>query len=92
MVTAIAIAPNGTTEYVTVETLEDYQTLVGGYIEYVPTLYPNRAMVVNDEGLLLGLDSNPCASWLCGRDIVGHTILVAVDPDTGEDADIPLPS
>ncbi len=41
--------------------LEALQALVGGYIEFV-SLRDGSALVVNEEGLLLGLEPNPTAT------------------------------
>ena len=41
--------------------LEVLQALVGGYIEFV-SLRDGSALVVNEEGLLLGLEPNPTAT------------------------------
>jgi hypothetical protein len=63
-------------------TLEALQKQVGGYIETV-TLIPGKAvMIVNEEGLLLGLTINPAASALAGVKIVGPALIVGVG---GED-------
>lgn len=63
-------------------TLEALQKQVGGYIETL-TLIPGKAvMIVNEEGLLLGLTINPAASALAGVKIVGPALIVGVG---GED-------
>ena len=50
---------------------------VGGYIEnvYPMRLDRNLIMVVNEEGLLMGLPINPVASYLYGMDIHGQPIV-----------------
>lgn len=59
-------------------TLEALQKQVGGYIETL-TLIPGKAvMIVNEEGLLLGLTINPAASALAGVKIVGPALIVGV--------------
>lgn len=63
-------------------TLEALQKQVGGYIETL-TLIPGKAvMIVNEEGLLLGLTINPAVSALAGVKIVGPALIVGVG---GED-------
>ena len=42
-------------------TLEELQRLVGGYIEVIE-LRDGRQLIVNEEGLLLGLPFNPTAT------------------------------
>lgn len=62
--------------------LADLQSIVGGYIETVPTELSNFLMLVNDEGKLLSLPLNVFASLLIprtmGREdcIVGTAILM----------------
>lgn len=59
--------------------LENYQQLVGGYIEvvYAAALQPyHAAMVVNENGLLDDLPCNPLASILYGDYIAGNAVIV----------------
>ena len=65
------ISPKNGTEY----TLEELQGFVGGYIELVP-MSGSRYAVVNEEGILAGLDLNPGASLLLGQGIVGPCAIV----------------
>jgi hypothetical protein len=58
-------------------TLEAFQKEVGGYIETV-TFASDAALVVNEEGLLMGLRYN-CK--LCNLDLVGTIICVGVKGD-----------
>ena len=68
-------------------TLEALQKQVGGYIETL-TLIPCKAvMIVNEEGLLLGLTINPAASALAGVKIVGPALIVGVDDEDFCDLD-----
>lgn len=67
-------------------TLGALQNEVGGYIEVV-MLSDKAAMIVNEEGLLLGLSPNVIASAAAGTLIVGNALIVGVD---GEDfTDVP---
>ncbi len=70
--------------------LDEWQKLVGGYIETV-TLTPHFAMIVNEEGRLLGLPDN--FTWH-GQYIKGTAVFVGikddefVDIDSGLEADL----
>ena len=65
--------------------VENYQQLVGGYIEVVhaAALLPyHAAMVVNESGLLNNLPCNPIASMLYGDYIAGNAVIVGtIGPD-----------
>lgn len=57
-------------------TLAELQGYVGGYIEVLtPAGGINDRLVVNEEGLLLGLAPNVAASCLAGQPIVGPAVL-----------------
>lgn len=67
--------------------LEAFQEAVDGYIETV-TLVPDEVvMIVNEEGLLLGLGINPLATALYGSAIVGVAVVVGIDGE--EFCDVP---
>ena len=68
-------------------TLEALQAAVGGYIETVRLRVGDAVMIVNEEGLLLGLPYNTLASGFAGRAIVGTAIIVGVNGE--EFTDIP---
>lgn len=51
--------------------LKDYQEIVGGYIEAVPTRNDNILMICNEEGKLEGLEPN----FKMGNDIVVGSVL-----------------
>ena len=68
-------------------TLEALQEAVGGYIETVRLRVDNAVMIVNEEGLLLGMPYNATASALAGQPIVGTAVVVGVNGD--EFTDIP---
>lgn len=58
-------------------TLEQLQVYVGGYIEVIriPTeIHPDYVMIVNEEGLIVGLEHNPVATQIAGQFIVGPAI------------------
>lgn len=78
---ALILSPEGTVEKAILEPvdgsyLEPLQELVGGLIEFAPTFDPEIEMVVNEEGLLIGLPVNLQASLTSGRPIVGTAVLV----------------
>lgn len=66
--------------------LESLQREVGGYIEAV-TLFSDCALIVNEEGRLIGLPYN-CT--ICNLDLVGPVLAVGIDGE--EFADCPLPA
>lgn len=73
------IATNGTVKEVKPANgksffLHEMQALVGGLIEPV-YLEDGKIMVVNEEGLLIGLDLNAKASAMTGITIVGPAIV-----------------
>tara|TARA_R110000737_G_scaffold352533_1_gene398938 strand:+ start:1086 stop:1337 length:252 start_codon:yes stop_codon:yes gene_type:complete len=71
-------ADGSSTSNVQVETLEQQQELVGGYIEYVriPSS-PQRMLIVNEEGRLQDSpEINDAASMLAEQTIVGDAVLV----------------
>ena len=55
-------------------TLEELQSIVGGYIEVI-RLPDERILIVNEEGRLRNLPPNPAASAAAGRLIVGVAIV-----------------
>lgn len=67
--------------------LEALQETVDGYIETVSLIPDKVDMIVNEEGLIKGMELNPIASVIAGMYIVGNAIIVGVD---GEDfCDVP---
>lgn len=64
--------------------LENFQTAVGGYIETV-TLAEDLVIICNEEGRLMGLPYN-CT--ICGVSFVGDIILAGVKGE--EFADLPV--
>lgn len=59
------VEPSNGTDF----SLEELNGFVGGYIEIV-RLSKSQVMVVNEEGKLIGLEPNPCATLLV--QIAGH--------------------
>lgn len=84
------IRPDGTEEELNRKlSLEEMQEIVGGLIQIVPANIPHRSLVVNDEGLILGLPRNEAAYKLLHKDfdwshvpgyegfcLVGNAILI----------------
>ncbi len=58
--------------------LEELQGFVGGMIELVD-LPEDMLMVVNEEGLLLGLELNPVVWIITGRTIAGDVLVCRSD-------------
>jgi hypothetical protein len=62
--------------------LEEAQKFVGGYVEVVSFVAPLESgnhvaqLLVNEEGLLMGLPVNEEASRLAGQRIVGNALLL----------------
>lgn len=57
--------------------LKHFNSVVGGFIEYVRCpMFPDYVMIVNEEGLLKGLPENLLASALAVGRIVGPAILM----------------
>lgn len=80
---AYIIYPNAPKKYIepsngTDFSLEELQSIVGGYIEVIwldKFLGDEYIMVVNEEGKLLGLPSNHEASSIAWQPIVGTALL-----------------
>ena len=61
-------------------TLEEAQELVGGLVQLVHSPdNPDWQILVNEEGLLIGLDPNEEATILCGTGIVGNAVILKGD-------------
>lgn len=56
-------------------TLEELQTLVGGYFEIVRTPNPKTIAVVDDEGMIKRKPANMRASAKVGRLLVGDVLM-----------------
>lgn len=84
------IKPDGSREALNRKiTLEEAQQIVGGYIEIPRSKLAHRSLVVNEEGLLIGLPANTEATKLLHPDfdwskqpghenfsLVGNVILI----------------
>lgn len=57
-------------------TLQQKQELVGGYIEYA--YCEDCVLIVNEEGLLYGLDLNEEATSLYGQVVVGDVVKLSM--------------
>jgi len=57
-------------------TLEQAQEIVGGYVEMV-LLNNGDQMLVDEEGLLKSKQSNPIATIIAKRHIVGNVIILS---------------
>ena len=58
---------------VSVDTLQQQQQLVDGYIEYV--YKEDKVFIVNEEGLLRSMDFNAKASEMSWRPLVGDVVV-----------------
>lgn len=76
---AILINTDGITETDIENKLEEIQKAVGGYIESVSLPLRDSVMIVNEEGLLLGLKINIIASEIANQPIVGNALILGVD-------------
>lgn len=56
--------------------LASYQSLVGGYLESVPTRRSPFLLLVDEEGKLKGKLFNAKATYSCGEDFLLHDIIV----------------
>ncbi|CAB4151387.1 Protein of unknown function DUF3846 [uncultured Caudovirales phage] len=76
----------GKVKPVFVDGLDDYQKIVGGYIEAVTAEFGDGlyvTMFCNEEGLLKDLEMNWVASALFMREIRGNVVLVRASDDDG---------
>ena len=55
-------------------TLEELQGHVEGYITYAPSPFRSHRVVVNEDGLHLGLPFNPIATVLAIQPLVGNVL------------------
>lgn len=76
---AILITTDGITEIDIENKLEELQKAVDGYIEAVRLPFQDSVMIVNEEGLLLGLKINILASEIANEPIVGNALILGVD-------------
>lgn len=76
---AMLISTTGTIEFVKPKAvtfeLNEVQKLVQGYIEIYPIRIPNQIVVVNEEGLIIGMAFNTIAKIAFGIDAVGPVLI-----------------
>lgn len=98
----VLVIPADVTDPIRVETLtgwEEYQRLVGGWIESAPVDRDDLSLFINEEGKVLNLPRNSRADdlWrtllpsgrIPGDYIAGPAVVVGFDATTGEDVDVP---
>ena len=98
----VLVIPVDTSEPVRIETLtdwEDYQRLVGGWIESAPVERDDLSLFINEEGKVLNLLRNSRADdlWrdllpsgrIPGDYLAGTVVVVGFDATTGKDVDVP---
>lgn len=92
----IPVGSQAEIEVADLDGFEDYQKVIGGFIETIP--FPGRddvAPYFDEEGKIKGLDVNLRATQILkpvmfpDDFIVGTCIFVGFDPDTGDDQDLP---
>lgn len=66
----ISILPKNGSDF----TLEELQEFVGGYIEVI-NIDKDTIMVLNEEGMMLGLPYNRNASEMRGGPVVGNVVV-----------------
>jgi len=71
-------------EWPTVPSLEEMQRIVGGYIERVTamslTIEEEYEVIVNEDGLMLGLSFNEAAEGLTGYTFFGDVLIFSGTP------------
>ncbi len=61
-------------------TLKEAQAIVGGLVEMVPLMNPEKMqLIINEEGLMHDLPVNIQASMIAGRRLVGPAIVLEGD-------------
>jgi hypothetical protein len=94
---AILLRANGTVAEANPETLEEYQALVGGFIEYLYLGDLNHVGYINEDGIALQLPENEFATNLCdyynvglmpGDYIKGDMLVFGPGDDEGRDTDV----
>ncbi|MBN9201593.1 MAG: DUF3846 domain-containing protein [Microbacterium chocolatum] len=94
----IPVDPDEPITEIQVDSLEDYQAIVGGYIEPVDVPALGITIYVNEEGLLRQLPLNSRATFLWWYFVpearqkamlVGTTLLVGLPDRGGESTDVP---
>lgn len=90
-INGLVVRADGTTERVMVDGLEDYQRIVGGYIEHVG-LPDGSAMYVNEEGKIHGLPINDRATEISGLfafDVIyGDVLVLGPGTNGGDDTSV----
>ena len=100
MAKAKVIKTNGQVEHRDMDSLEDLQKAVGGYIEAININWENRALTVycNEEGRVHELPINmACCIWLSKNGmypaletpIHGDVVVIGECDDEGKDTDVP---
>lgn len=77
MTKALILAPGERPELREVEDkLENWQEIVGGFIEPIRTILPASLMLVNDEGWIRGGKPNEDATSFTGVPIAGTAVII----------------
>jgi len=81
----------------TFETLPDYQSAVGGYVEYIALAEPTASLFLNEEGKIRRLPDNERATLIMrmhnrihdGDSVAGDAVLIGPENVRGESTDVP---
>lgn len=92
----VVINVDGTAKVCDLNSLEDLQQAVGGYIEAI-ALGNNASAYINEEGKLRSLPLNAVATAIAHRKnslrlndfIVGPMVILGIPDENGNDTDIP---
>jgi len=93
MVRAILLLTDGTYKIVEPASCKEYQTLLGGFFEALPTNKERMSCYVNEEGRLKNLAPNPWEFYLsirlefCVEGLVGNALLLG-HGEYGDDIDV----
>lgn len=86
-VRGLKISHDGIITIVPIESLDDMQAVVGGYIETVEL--HQAVMCVNEEGLIMKLPVNRLASSMAGHLIVGNVLILGPVDEYDEFTGVP---
>lgn len=96
MATALKIEVNGDISRIEINSLEELNDAVGGYIEFIHFTDVAHAYI-NEDGKALNLPYNELATYLCNKfkiglmptDFISGNMVILGNGDDGEEADIP---
>ena len=91
VITAVRVDPDKAATKIEIEnSLEAFQSIVGGYIEPVPhSLSREFTIYVNEEGLIQDLPLNGGTGLICSMPLFGTALFVGPVDSEGHDTDVP---